>query len=463
MKKIKLQTFAAVAGCKLTRTGLRLAKKGGTALPGKVAMRFDRDILKTVSDGVDTIVVTGSNGKTTTSHMIETAISRTGNSVLANKSGANMLQGIAAEFCDASTLGGTPKKQYAVIECDEGSMKLVMPHLQPKVIVVTNLYRDQEDRYGGPAKVRDAIRAGIETTPGSILCLNADDPLVASLAENVPNPVVFYGMDALTQTADPDKLEGLDVCPRCGAKLTYRFNTISHLGAFRCPECGCERQTPSVSVSSIEKMDAGESDFEVTIGTGGEKKSYPVHLGLPALYNLYNTAAALAAFTAAGFPAERMIDSLANTDSSFGRMETFDLNGVPLRMILVKNAVSMNQALFYLRLVKEDYNAVFCLNNNISDGTDVSWLKDVDIEGFYGDGKVRHIWVWGMKADALRDRMLAAGIPEETITMAQTDDELVEAMRKSELPVFVLPNYTTMLSLRGKICAVTGNREFWKG
>ena len=161
----KIKTMLAVGACKASRSALRLLHRGGTTTPGRMAMKFDRNILETVSQGMDIIVVTGTNGKTTTSNMIEHALSGTGRDVLANKSGANLLPGVTAEFTSNATAFGKPKKHFAVIECDEGALKQVVPRIHPKVIVVTNLFRDQLDRYGEVMHTLEEIRKGIKMVP----------------------------------------------------------------------------------------------------------------------------------------------------------------------------------------------------------------------------------------------------------------------------------------------------------
>ena len=160
-KSNPVQTVLSVAACKLTRNLLRLTKRGGTALPGKVARVFAPNILETVSEGMEIIVVTGTNGKTTTCRMLEHAFTSSGRECLSNKSGANLLSGVTAELTCNATWRGRPKTHYAVIECDEGALKQVVPLIHPKVIAVTNLFRDQLDRYGEVMHTADTRLAGL--------------------------------------------------------------------------------------------------------------------------------------------------------------------------------------------------------------------------------------------------------------------------------------------------------------
>ena len=452
-----LRTILGVAACKAARVALRVMKRGGTALPGKAAMKFDRDILRTVSDGMEVIVVTGTNGKTTTCRMIEHALAGAGLAVLSNRSGANLLSGVTAEFvCEASWLG-RPRKKYAVIECDEGALKQVLPLVHAKVIVVTNPFRDQLDRYGEVMHTLEAVRAGIERSPESILCLNADCSLTASLAGSadspVPNPVVWYGMDIPVGEQEDAELSDAAHCIRCGTRYEYDWHTYAHLGGFRCPNCGYRRPDTQVGVKRI--VSATSMGTRVRMAVNGEETDVAVNL--PATYNVYNAAAAMAAVTAAGHPAETAVRGLADVRSSFGRMENFDLGGVRVQMILVKNPAGCNQALAYLASIDEEMNCVFCLNDRTADGHDVSWIWDADYEILAARPNVRRFYVAGDRAEDMRLRLKYADVPQEKIELTADYEALAGIMKESSVPVFALPNYTSMLALRAVLSEETGS------
>ena len=484
----KIKTMLAVGACKASRSALRLLHRGGTTTPGRMAMKFDRNILETVSQGMDIIVVTGTNGKTTTSNMIEHALSGTGRDVLANKSGANLLPGVTAEFTSNATAFGKPKKHFAVIECDEGALKQVVPRIHPKVIVVTNLFRDQLDRYGEVMHTLEEIRKGIKMVPDAVLCLNADDSLTASLALDVPNKVTYFGIDCPIGEQKNVEISDARYCIRCGTEYEYDYHTYAHLGGFRCPKCGYRRIRPSVAVTEIEKVSSSGSVVRMRFGEDGNRNAggaedrdgslenvgpgcripsaetdREVTIGLPAVYNIYNGVAAIAAYQAAGFDREEVIASLADVHSSFGRMETFRLGEVPIQMILVKNPAGCNQALSYLAGLGEDYQAVFCLNDRTADGHDISWIWDADFEKVCRDPHLKHAYVLGDRADDMCLRLKYADAEEADIEKVQDNAALIEKLKKSSVPVFILPNYTSMLSLRAALGAITGKQEFWKG
>ena len=215
-----VKTFFAVAACRLTRWGLRVAHRGGTTLPGRSALLFDKKILEVVSQGMEIIVVTGTNGKTTTCSMLRNALQESGVDPLSNISGANLLTGITAEFTALATLSGKPKKHFAIVECDEGALKKVVPLIHPKVIVVTNLFRDQLDRYGEVMHTLEEIRTGVGLVPETTLCLNADCSLTSSLADGVPNSIFYYGIgkNAFSEKEEDvsSDLSDANYCIQCG-------------------------------------------------------------------------------------------------------------------------------------------------------------------------------------------------------------------------------------------------------
>ena len=453
-----VQSVGSVAVCKLIRSTLRKTGRGGTAIPGLAAMGLSRNILARVSDGMEIVVVTGTNGKTTTCNMIEHSLTMAGFDCLLNKSGANMLHGIAGDLICNTDWTGKPRSHYAVLECDEAALKLIVPYINPKVIVVTNLFSDQVDRYGGIGNTLEEIRAGVELAPDSILVLNAEDPRTASLSLNVPNKVIWFGLNESAGVQGNIDLADAGTCPVCGGSYVYDYHVYAHLGGFRCPECGYARKAANVAVKAIEQMD--EKGSIVRIDIEGETKK--VKLALPAVYNVYNAAACLAASEAMGIAADQAISSLSSVKSSFGRLETFDLSGNTLQMILVKNPAGVNQALSYITGFQKDFVAVLCLNNRTGDGHDISWIQETDYEKLCQDEHVKKIYVCGDKADSLSERLKKAGAREPLLEVVTDYKKLVGRLKEEKDPIFALPNYTSMMELRQELLQVTDNRDFWE-
>lgn len=463
-KPNKLQTIVSVASCKLTRALLRRTGRGGTAIPGIVALKLSKNVLSVPARGMKIIVVTGTNGKTTTCNMIAHAITSAGYPCLLNKSGANLLHGIASDLLCSTDWQGRPKYPYAVLECDEAALKQVVPLIRPGVIVVTNLFSDQVDRYGGVENTLKEIRTGVELSPKSTLVLNAEDPLSSSLALDTPNKVIRFGLEQSVGVQGNIDLSDAGTCPRCGSAYEYDYHVYAHLGGFRCPKCGLKRRTPDVAVTSIDEKDAAGTTVHMRTGAGSPD-SRRIRIALPAVYNIYNAAAAVAASIAVNIPLEDACGSLSTVKSSFGRLETFDLNGIRLQMILVKNPAGCNQAFSYVTGLNEDYTAVLCLNNRTGDGHDISWIALTDYEKLCADPHLKKIYVAGDCAKELSERLKEAGAvseDEERMEVITDYDEIVSRLKTEGRTAFLLPNYTSMMELRQALSKETGSRDFWE-
>lgn len=455
----RIRIILAVLVCKLSRALIRLLGRGGTAFPGRMALKICPDVLSALSNGVRTILITGTNGKTTSARMIEQAFIDQKRSYLSNKSGANLISGITAEFAMNSSITGHCKKEYAVIECDEAASKTVLKYLKPEVIVATNVFRDQLDRYGEITHTLNNIIEGISHSPESLLCLNADCSLISSIPEHVPNPVVFFGINVPLADADSKELSDASHCIHCKTEYEYDYHTYGHLGGFRCPKCGYSRPTPQYAVTEISALDVDSSSVNMDLNG----RELFLHINLPAVYNIYNAAGAAAALDAFGFQRAEIASALASFDCGFGRMEKFDLEGRPGRMMLVKNPAGCNQVMRYLAALPDEAMFVVCLNDNDADGTDISWIWDADFERLSTMGeRLDQVLVSGVRAEDMLLRLKYAGVPEERMTLVHDYGELIERMCKSEHRVFIMPTYTAMLDLRSQLQKRLGGKEFWE-
>ena len=453
----EMKLFLAIIVCKLTRLALRILGRGGTALPGKLALRVCPDILAKLAKGVTTVMVTGTNGKTTTCRMLEQILDDAGHELFANRSGSNLERGIVAEFAANATLFGKPKRRFAVIECDEAAFRRVCGEVKPKVVVVTNIFRDQLDRFGEVTHTLNCIRAGLDRSPETIVCLNADCSLTASLAMNAPDRDRFFGMDAALE--DTCAVSDAPRCPNCGTEYEYSFRTFAHLGGFHCPGCGFSRMEPDVAIVSVLDLQPDASVAEIRV----DGEVFPASVSMPGTYNLYNAAAAVSAATILGVSAKIAIGSLSNIESGFGRMERFSVNGVETRMILVKNPAGCDRGIDYVCTLPDKVTAVFCLSDDIADGTDVSWIWDAAFERLFAEGKqAPDIIVSGKRAEDMRLRLKYAGANEDDMRIIRDDAELIRAIGECEGQVCILPTYTAMLPLRATLAAQSGRKEFWK-
>ena len=451
-----MRLFLAILLCKLSRAALRILGRGGTALPGSLALKLCPDIVARLSRGVLTVMVTGTNGKTTTCRMIEQMLLDAKIDCMANRSGSNLERGIAADLCANASLTGRPKKRTAVIECDEAAFKRVCGEINPEVVVVTNIFRDQLDRYGEVTHTLESIRIGLESAQRATVCLDADDSLVASLAPDAPDRVRFFGIDAAL--GQGSEISDAPRCIVCGAEYEYDFHTFAHLGGFKCPKCGYSRTEPDVAVAGVDTLGPDGSVFEIRV----DGEYYTAALSLPAAYNLYNAAAAVAAATALGVGAEGALKSLSHIESGFGRMERFELGKAKVTMVLVKNPAGCDRAIDYL--AGQNFGtAVFCLNDGQADGTDVSWIWDAGFERIFAGGKApERLIVSGTRAEDMRLRLKYAGADEGSVTIICDVVELTDAIAQCEGTVCVMPTYTAMLPLRAELAERVGRKEFWK-
>lgn len=451
-----MRLFLAILLCKLSRAALRILGRGGTALPGSLALKLCPDIVARLSRGVRTVMVTGTNGKTTTCRMIEQMLLDAKIDCMANRSGSNLERGIAADLCANASLTGRPKKRTAVIECDEAAFKRVCGEINPEVVVVTNIFRDQLDRYGEVTHTLESIRIGLESVQRATVCLDADDSLVASLAPDAPDRVRFFGIDAAL--GQGSEISDAPRCIVCGAEYEYDFHTFAHLGGFKCPKCGYSRTEPDVAVAGVDTLGPDGSVFEIRV----DGEYYTAALSLPAAYNLYNAAAAVAAATALGVGAEGALKSLSHIESGFGRMERFELGKAKVTMVLVKNPAGCDRAIDYL--AGQNFGtAVFCLNDGQADGTDVSWIWDAGFERIFAGGKApQRLIVSGTRAEDMRLRLKYAGADEGSVTIIRDVVELTDAIAQCEGTVCVMPTYTAMLPLRAELAERVGRKEFWK-
>lgn len=478
-------TFPGTAAAVITRKVLRLMGKGATTLPGKVAIRISPSVIREKSRGKHIITITGTNGKTTTSHMISEMLGNLGYDVINNISGANLASGIATTLiCGKDEMmkaQGQSKGLIYVLETDEAAYAKIAGDLQPDVSVITNLFRDQLDRYGELTHTRDCIADGLSKT-GATAVINADDSLVASLGTGREEKTVCYGMgkeDMLrNNTLYPPKKGILPAspdavyCPECHVRYEYRARSFGHLGDFRCPSCGAESPDGRFEVRYDLKNSPSDEDYKFAISDKVSGRTIDMTLKIPGSHNLYNTCAAVSAVTVMleklGVDPETAFEQAVNAagevKAAFGRMEKIDVGGKKLCILLVKNPVGFDRSLAFVQEAKDAGGLMLLLNSNTADGKDVSWIWDVDLES-KADGLPDDICVSGDRWGDMLLRIEYAGLNAyDHGDMSRSMDMLKKALEKCPEGkcLYVMPNYTAMLSLRAKIAREYGLKEFWK-
>lgn len=427
---------------------LRLFNFGATSLPGALALKICPDILGYAAKNVDIIAVTGTNGKTTSARIIERALQNAGKSVCANRSGANLMPGITAELIMNKSLFGSTRCKSAVIECDEAACRLVLGKLRPRILLITNLFRDQLDRYGTVAHPRDCIAAGLRDTPDTTAVINADCPMAASVSRLCQNKTVYYGLGEHKKTSVGSGED--DTCPVCGKRLCYKGLSYANLGVFSC-SCGFARSKPDVSAESVFP------DGSFVLRADGDKTVCAP--ALPGLYNVYNSVGAVAAAVACGVPLKQAADAAQDFDCGFGRMESFPLGKRGARMILIKNAAAADQTLNEVCRAPGEKTLVLAVNDRTADGTDISWLDEADFGVLARRGKIMRAYVCGDRAEAAEKRLKRENIPCQS---CGNYDKLIEYLRDEDNFIFILPTYTAMLELRAKLVRRLGGKNFWE-
>lgn len=439
MRKISIKTIISILSAKFTLFLTKTILKGGTTFPGRVALKIDKNILSKISKGYKVILVTGTNGKTTTTSMIYNIIKESGHPVITNNTGANLFPGIVTTFVDSFKFGSKVKDNYAVIEVDEANLKYITEYITPEVITVTNLFRDQLDRYGEVYTTLNKILEGIYNVPETTLVLNGDESLLGKL--DLKNPVHFYGFDkAVNDNKTIEINADAKFCKFCKTPYEYNFVTYNHLGDFYCPNCGYKRSDLMYAVTDIIDINADKStvkfnDLEVSINQSGT-------------YNIYNGLCAYSIAKELGISDSAIKKSLENQSSSFGRQETINIEGKDVKIFLVKNPAGYNQSLDTICLNKEKFAAAFLLNDNYADGQDVSWIWDVDFEKLT-ETNIDEVYISGLRAYDMAVRLKTAGLNPNKFVIEEQYEALTEAIKNGRCDkLYILATYTAMINYR---------------
>ena len=439
MRKISIKTIISILSAKFTLFLTKTILKGGTTFPGRVALKIDKNILSKISKGYKVILVTGTNGKTTTTSMIYNIIKESGHPVITNSTGANLFPGIVTTFVDNFKFGSKVKDNYAVIEVDEANLKYITEYITPEVITVTNLFRDQLDRYGEVYTTLNKILEGIYNVPETTLVLNGDESLLGKL--DLKNPVHFYGFDkAVNDNKTIEINADAKFCKFCKTPYEYNFVTYNHLGDFYCPNCGYKRSDLMYAVTDIIDINADKStvkfnDLQVSINQSGT-------------YNIYNGLCAYSIAKELGIADSAIKKSLENQSSSFGRQETINIEGKDVKIFLVKNPAGYNQSLDTICLNKEKFAAAFLLNDNYADGQDVSWIWDVDFEKLT-ETNIDEVYISGLRAYDMAVRLKTAGLNPNKFVIEEQYEVLTEAIKNGSCDkLYILATYTAMINYR---------------
>jgi lipid II isoglutaminyl synthase (glutamine-hydrolysing) len=450
--------LAIAAGKSAARATRLIGRGGGTAITGMVARKVDPSILDQLVRvaGVPLIAITGSNGKTTTARFTAALLRGEGINVCHNSAGANLIQGVTSLAVSHASLSGRLPEGVLVAEVDEGALPRVAPETLPRALLVTSLFRDQLDRFGEIYAVRDAIESVASGLPEeAALVVNADDPMVATLASERKGRRVTFGLaikqstDQITRAADTIR------CPRCQADLKYKHVYLSHMGDYSCPSCGFARPKLDVAVTSLEVVGLGQTRCTIKTPTGNLVLDIPqsgVHIA-------YDAAGAIAMLVGLGVPLDHAAESLASVGPAFGRLEKIDADGKTIILAFAKNPTSYNTTLRALATEGEPKQLLIAASNTLVDGEDFGWLWDVDFESMAP--KVERAVVSGTRADELANRLHYAGVPSDRLKVIEDRSEALTEAFTLMAPgsrLVVLSGYTPLIELRNEM-----RRRGWTG
>jgi lipid II isoglutaminyl synthase (glutamine-hydrolysing) len=433
---------------------------GGTSLPGKVLLRLEPHAITELSSRLSngSVVISATNGKTTTAALAATILERAGRVLVHNRAGANMAGGIASTLLTAAEPRGAIAGDTGLFEVDELWLDAVTDQVQPRAVLLSNLFRDQLDRYGELEIIADRWARVVAGLPSSdTLVLNADDPLIADLGRG-RRDVTYFGIDD-DSLAMPQMQHASDSkhCRHCGSPYHYDAIYLGHLGHYHCPNCDQQRPHPNVSAQSITLHGTTAATFMLVTPSGTRS----VFLRLPGLYNVYNALGAAALCVSLGIGLDEIVAGLQETVAAFGRAERITIGDTALQILLMKNPAGANEILRTLALEPGQLDLLAILNDNIADGRDVSWVWDADFELLVSH--VRGVVCSGTRAAELAVRLKYAGVPESALTVIPSLPQALDsALASADTKLFALPTYTALLELRDELSDRGHVSQYWE-
>ncbi len=443
--RIRLGIAVGVAKS-ITAVVKALGKGAASVLPGSIASRIHPRMLALLTEQVKqgVVLVVGTNGKTTTSLLLRKILVDQGYKVTHNATGANLINGLITALLADTNLVGQLNSDFAILEVDENVLPLVLKECNPRSILALNLFRDQLDRYGEVDAISQRWQKAIAPLPPTtIIAINADDPTLSHLGQQLKQQVCYFGLSEPQLYLDeiPHAVDSI-YCPQCGTSLHYQGVYLSHLGDFDCPSCGFHKSQPAFHSSEWP---------QILIG----------------VYNKYNTLAAGLVAQQLGVTTDHIFNNIRSFKAAFGRAEELDVAGKHVRILLSKNPVGLNETIRAVNDIKRQGKAsttLLVLNDRIADGTDVSWIWDVDTEPLVASGgtfiiagdrlydmalRLQYSQATFVPLTALEqpwDQQQARFVTEENLEKAI---QLALQATPADETLHIIPTYTAMLEVRG--------------
>ena len=433
-------TMAKAVGNTLTWGLQKVAHRPGGTIPGKVGLRIDPQLIADLRGkvGAGSVVVVGTNGKTSVTNLIADAFEADGRSVICNRTGANMGPGVASALLQARPA------QWGVFESDELWLARILPQLRADYVLLLNLFRDQLDRCGEISRIQESIAGALASSPDTTLVYNADDPLCEAIARKVPNRVVPFGV-AEDMGLAQNTVADAQMCQECSGMVEYGYRQYGQLGDYRCPACGFARPALEFAATDV-RLDARGASFEVAGRATGRVDR--VSTGQPTPYLVYNLLAADAIMQLTGVDGvvfQRAVDAF---DPRNGRLQRYVIDGYPVLLNLAKNPTGFNQN---LKIIERDAGPkaiAFFVNDYEGDGRDISWIWDIDFEELAGHGPLV-VFSGGTRSYDLRVRLKYAGIDARLIegvedVFAALPGLVAEGALPADAGVYAIANYTAL-------------------
>ena len=432
-----MQTLSILA-TKVSYRLLKLIGRGGS-LPGSIGLKLDKNILKKLDFTGPIILVTGTNGKTSTANMIGDVLEQGGYKVISNRKGDNMLVGIVTTLLTNSSLTGHVNATACVLEVDELNIRHILPNIPVTALVVNNFFRDQLDRAREMEQLIDTIEKVLPNYSGELV-LNGNDPNVVRLSLKAPNAhMTYYGIakNEYSKDSTNEASEG-KFCPKCGSKLIYSYYQYSHIGSFSCSKC--DFKTPELDVE-LDYIDLDNQTFVYN-----NKKYRQPYMGM---YSMYNCAAVMAIAKLYKIEDECVENVFKNAPQPAGRNEKFEKDGNTCILNLVKNPTGANEVMKVIEKDDDDKGICIVLNDREQDGTDVSWIYDTFFEKIMNDS-TKSIICTGTRGYDMALRIYYGGY-KGVLLVYDTTEQALQMSFSMNNKVYAIATYTALLPTRNVI------------
>ena len=425
----------------LSTWGLKnVFRRPAANFPGKIALYVDPHLIADLSRKLDrgSVVVCGTNGKTTVTNLLADALEVAGMRVICNRTGANLDSGVATALLHGK------QADWGVFESDELWLAKVLPQLKSDYLILLNLFRDQLDRVGEIDRIQESIAGSLAASPETVLLYNADDPLCEAIAQRSNNKKIAFGV-AEDMGLPQNTVADAQMCQMCSGMLEYEYRQYGQLGAYRCPQCGFTRPELDYVARNVR---FGQDGIAFAAGTD-EKTSVDVRSSATGAYMVYNLLATFAGASLLGCPPEALQRAIDAFDPQNGRLENLVASKRPILLNLAKNPTGFNQN---LKIITQDSGpraVAFFVNDKEGDGRDVSWLWDVDFEEL-ADAHNLAVYVGGIRKNDLQVRLKYAGVSAELID-GPADMLKKTAGLSSDYRFYMIANYTALPVVRGEL------------